>query len=151
MDAAESVLNAPYAGGVISIRLVLVDEPEKVQALTQTSPHNEFMKDAQYILVVCTDGKITEAMYGKDAKRYTQQQAGAAIENVLLKVTDLGLGACWVGAFNENAVKRVLLIPDNVHIEALIPIGYELKKSEKKRKYSLKSILSYNKFGKKIW
>jgi nitroreductase len=49
---------------------------------------------------------------------------------MLLSMQNLGLAGCWVGAFDEMAVKRILNIPAHIQVEALIPIGYELEKEK---------------------
>mgnify|MGYP001953254937 CR=1 FL=1 len=71
-------------------------------------------------------------MYDKRADTYTKQQAGAAIENMLLKITDLGLASTWTGAFSEITIRNALKIPDNINIEAILPIGYPTKKHKTK-------------------
>jgi nitroreductase len=46
------------------------------------------------------------------------------MENMLLAVTALGLGACWVGAFEEEAAKEILGLPENQKLMALMPVGH---------------------------
>jgi nitroreductase len=41
-----------------------------------------------------------------------------------LKAVELGLGSCWIGAFSQEEVKKILNIPDNYKVVALLPIGY---------------------------
>jgi nitroreductase len=40
-----------------------------------------------------------------------------------LAATALGYGTCWIGAFNEEKVKKILKIPENLEVIALLPIG----------------------------
>jgi nitroreductase len=46
-----------------------------------------------------------------------------ALEHIVLAATALGYGTCWIGAFDEDAVKRLLKIPARMKIVALLPIG----------------------------
>ena len=55
---------------------------------------------------------------------YCIQDTAAAIENILLAATAYGLGACWVGAFDEEATASVLELEQELRPVALIPIGY---------------------------
>ena len=57
------------------------------------------------------------------------QQAGAAIQNFLLRIVEEGLATCWVGHFDDVEVKRFLNIPDteNFVVEAMFPIGKRTK------------------------
>jgi len=52
------------------------------------------------------------------------QDTAAAIENMLLSATALGVGSCWVGAFNESKISEILKLPENVRPLAVIPLGY---------------------------
>jgi len=147
----EAALNAPMAGNLYSVQIIMVDDEEKKKKIAEASPHNRHIADASHVLVVCSNVKKVVNVYGNEGKHYAAQQAGAAIENMLLRVTDLGLGSCWTAAFDDNVMKRILAIPNDLQIEAILPIGYEWKKPAKKQKPILKNILSYNKFGKRTW
>jgi nitroreductase len=46
-----------------------------------------------------------------------------AIEHMILAATALSYGTCWIGAFNEQKVKQILKIPENLAVIALLPIG----------------------------
>jgi len=46
-----------------------------------------------------------------------------AVEHMVLAATALEYGTCWIGAFNENEVKKILKIPKNSAVVALLPIG----------------------------
>ncbi len=47
-----------------------------------------------------------------------------AFSFMMLQATELGLGTCWLGAFDENAVRKILGVPDHVRIVAMTPLGY---------------------------
>ena len=48
----------------------------------------------------------------------------AAVENLLLAVTNEGLASCWISGFNHEKVVEILKIPDGLKVVALLPIGY---------------------------
>ena len=74
-------------------------------------------------LVITAEIAITATKYGARAERYVTLEAGHAAENVLLTATALGLGAVPVGAFDDDAVRRVLGLPRAVTPLYLIPVG----------------------------
>lgn len=52
------------------------------------------------------------------------QDTAASVQNLLLVAHELGLGACWVGAFKEEKVREILNLPDNLIPVAIVPVGY---------------------------
>ena len=149
IEAIDSVRYAPMAGGNYSLRFILVDNKEKIIKIAD-SAQQDFIKKVDFIVVACSKPSRTINSYGKDGEVYFRQQAGAAIENFLLSVQNYGLGTCWIGHFVESEVKKLLAIPDDVHVEALFPIGYEFKKPRtKKVPIDLDKILYFNKYGDK--
>jgi nitroreductase len=147
LDAARY---APCAGNICSVRLILVSDKDAKVKIADAALGQEFLRDVTYVIVVCSDPTATVRSYGARAETYARQQAGAAIENMLLKIHDLGLAGCWVGAFDEIAVKRILNIPAHIQVEALIPVGHELKKNvlaEKREKIDLYKILNFERWG----
>ena len=146
IEAFETGLQAPIAGNISSVRFILVDDPVIIAKLTEAS-QQDFVADTSYVAVVCSDPVDTIRSYGKElGERYVRQQAGAAIENFLLKLVDLGLGACWVGAFDEDEIRSALKIPDNIYIEAIIPVGYSIDKTPRKKHPSLDRSIYFNKY-----
>jgi nitroreductase len=60
----------------------------------------------------------------KDKEEYWKVDAAIAMQNLILVAHELGLGTCWIGAFNENKVKEALNIPEKVRVVAITPLGY---------------------------
>ena len=149
IKAIDAARLAPLAGNVNCMKFVVVSDKEVISQLA-TACQQKHVGQVKYIVVVCT--KLSELInaYDKRAERYARQQAGAAIENFLLKLNDLGLATCWTGAFADNQVKSILKIPDKekdkVNIEAIFPIGKELRKSKQRAKPPLDTILYFNKW-----
>jgi len=141
-----SSLNSPCAGGLFSVRVIVVNDREKKNRITEACLGQTFMAKAPYFLVICSDKTQTNNMYGRFARAYARQQAGAAIQNMFLRTVDLKLSTCWVGAFDDKVIKRVLTIPEDVDVEAVLPIGYADEEPEKRLKPSLKSILRLNSY-----
>lgn len=148
IECIDAMRYAPMAGNNFSIKVILVDEDEKIRELAEAA-QQPFITQANYVVVVCTTPSRTEISYGERGKIYLKQQAGAAIENFLLKITEKKLSSCWVGHFAEEQVKRTLDIPEDIHVEGLFPIGYAFKKPEPKRKIELDAFLYFNTYGKK--
>ena len=147
--AIEAATKAPLAGNIYSVKYVLVQDKEKIKALS-VAAQQDFIEDVDFVVVVCSDKKELERSYYARGEMYAKQQAGAAVENLFLKLTELGLSTCWIGAFSDDTVKRILRIPDNVDVEALLPIGYELGKGKQQAKPDLDFVLFFDQWKNKF-
>ena len=85
--------------------------------------------DAPVILVVCYDR--TRDWKNKLMPGYESGETDAAIvcTHMMLQAFELGIGSCWVGYFNAQAVSEVLNLPENVTVSALLPMGYPSEKA----------------------
>ncbi|UCH97221.1 MAG: nitroreductase family protein [Candidatus Aminicenantes bacterium] len=116
---------APSAGGLKSRRVFVVKDQWTRRQLANAAHHQDFVAEAPIVLVFCADLDMI-ASYGRRGRElYCIQDTSAAIENALLKATDLGLGSCWVGAFQEEAVSKICRLPQWLRPVALVTIGYE--------------------------
>ena len=140
---------APMAGNLFSLKFILVKDGEKIKELEEAS-QQDFISGAPYVLVVVSDDAKVKRSYDSRGLRYARQQAGAAIENILLALNSLGLVTCWVGAFVDAQVKRTLEIPAGFKVEALFPIGKGTKVQTKdKDKPELENVLFFDKWDNK--
>jgi len=121
LDAAKW---APSAGNLQARNFILVRNSRKKAELAEAALSQEFISDAPLVIVVCANEKKSSERYGSRGELYSIQDATASIQNILLTVHSLGLGACWVGAFDESKVKKILKIPRGVRPVAILPIGY---------------------------
>ena len=109
---------------------------------------NKFLFQAPVIIVIVLEkvdalSFISSLFKGKD---YAVMDIGIAAENICLQATELGLGSCIVGWFNEKKVKELLHIPRSRKVPLMIGLGYaDGEKRDKKRK-SIEEICSYNKY-----
>ena len=119
-------------GNLHILKYIIVENTDTIAQISR-SCQQEFIKEVPYVVVICSDPKLAKNMYDIRADKYIKHHAGAAAENFLLKVCDLGLAASWIGAFSESSLRNALNIPDNIDIEILITVGYELNKSKTKQ------------------
>jgi len=149
LEAIDSAKYAPMAGNNFTLKFILVDDPEKIQRISDAA-QQPFIAQAKYIVVVCSNPERTETLYGKKGGDYNQQQVGAAIENFLLTLTNKGLASCWIGYFCEDIIRFELKIPEKIKIDAVFPIGYESDiKYTRRAKTDLDNFLYFNKYKNK--
>ncbi len=115
---------APSAGNLQARYFIVVKNKEMREKLSAAAFNQKFVYDAPVDVVVCAD-LMRIKPYGKRGEElYCIQDASAAVQNILLAAYALGLGTCWVGAFNEREVADVLSLPKHLRPVAIIPIGY---------------------------
>ncbi len=146
MLAIDAALQAPMAGNINVLKFIIIENEETIEKLAKLSDQS-WISQAGIVIVVCTDNTHLEKIYGDRGKIYCRQQAGAAIQNLLLKLTDSGLAGCWVGAFTDELVEQALKIPEHMRIEAIIPIGYASERAPSKRMHSLESSIYWEEYG----
>lgn len=80
-------------------------------------------------------------MNKETAKAYLWQNAGIAVEHMVLKAVDLGLGSCWVGIVDREKAKKILKLEDRYDIVALLPIGYPDQEPSPRTRLPMNEIL----------
>jgi nitroreductase len=147
LEAIHAAIKAPFAGNFNNLQFLIIQNPNLKNKLAECCQQN-FIADASFIIIICGDYDKLERMYQDRAWIYGRQHAGAAIENFLLKITDMKLASCWVGAFTEELIKKTLFIPENITIEAVLPIGYPAINIKHKaaRKEGLQNVIHWDKW-----
>lgn len=116
---------APSAGDVQDWEFKIVKENVVKKQLVNIAWNQDFIAQASVVIVVCINFSKTDSDYGKRGiELYSIQDTAAATQNILLAATALGLGACWVGAFDEDRVKEILNLEDNLRPVVIVPVGY---------------------------
>jgi nitroreductase len=116
---------APSAGNLQPWRFVVVEDGAARRAIAASAYGQRFIADAPAVIVVCVVAAESSRVYGDRGRHlYCLQDSAAAVENLLLAATGAGLGTCWIGAFDEAAVARALVLEAGWRPVALIPVGY---------------------------
>lgn len=110
-------------------KFILVKNKEKIHQLALKagfiSKANFFIKDAPVVIAVCANPKDSGFMNGQ---HYYLVDSAIAFQQMMLAAWEMGIGSCWLGAFNEKNVKKILQIPENIKVVALSPFGYPAEK-----------------------
>jgi nitroreductase len=146
LEAIDAANQAPFAGNINNLKFIIIENPKTIQKLTECC-QQDWINDSSYVVVVCADTKKLIDLYDNLGKTYSKHQVGAAIQNFLLRITELGLASCWVGSFVDNQIKRELKIPENYDVEAILPIGYSSKKTKKPKKERLEKTIFWEKWN----
>lgn len=147
----EAAKSAPTAGNLQDFKFILVKDHNKIKQIADASLQQYWIAEAPVVIVVCSDTERLEYFYGvRGTRLYSVQDCAAAIQNILLEATDQGLGSCWVGAFNEAQLARILAIPPHVRAQAIIPIGYPDEVVPSPGHKSMEEMVYLEAYGNKI-
>ncbi|GIU68347.1 MAG: nitroreductase [Candidatus Pacearchaeota archaeon] len=150
IEAIDATRYVPLAGKNFTMKFIVVSDKKKIEEIANFC-QQDFIKEVFYVVVACSNYSRLTNLFGEKGEVYGRQQAGAAIQNFLLKLNDLGLSTCWVGHFLEDSLKKLLKIPQEVTIEAIFPIGFSSEKKQKdkeKLRIELERILYFDEYGK---
>lgn len=97
-------------------------------------------------LVVCACGIPAENWVRMDGKNYNDVDVAIAMDHLILAATDAGLGTCWIGAFDAQAAKEVLGLPEGVEPIAFSPLGYPAGEPRSKKRKELSELVRYERW-----
>lgn len=142
---------APSAGNQQNWQFIVVTDKEKLRSLYDHTLEQDVFHTAQIGVIICSDDGSAERYYGLRGKRlYTIQNCAACIQNMLLAAHSFNLGACWIGAFDEEKVDLMFSIPGNVRAQAIILFGYPDYEAEPKETKDISHLTFFNKYGERV-
>jgi len=141
LEAAQS---APSAGNCQPWHFFVVSDKNIQVGIKKSAYNQEFILAAPLCIVVCADIKRSEERFSERGRNlYCIQDTAVAIQNILLCAKDIGLGACWCGAFDENAVSGILNLQNDMRPVAIIPIGYPVNEPVPVKRRPIDEIVTF--------
>ncbi|MGB8216753.1 MAG: nitroreductase family protein [Candidatus Methanoperedens sp.] len=136
---------APSGANAQPWRFIVVTEKEKLKSIAECCYYKVFKSrhvgEASAAVIICADPEAGSQTYTLDA--------AIAGTNMTLVATSMGIGSCWIGAFEEQTLKKMLCIPEHLKIIALIALGYEVGKASVPPRLPLSSIVHYETYEDK--
>lgn len=116
---------APSAGNKQDWYFVVVKDQKVRSQLAAAALGQESVAQAPVVIVACADFSQIRSRYGERGEElYTIQDVALATYNIWLTATEMGLGAVWIGAFDEKEAAKILDLSQNLRPLALLPFGY---------------------------
>jgi nitroreductase len=131
----EAAMAAPSACNLQPWEFIVIDEPEDVARLKEClGAHNGRHYNAPTAIVVCSNTSYIP-WEGDGA-----MDCSAAIENLLLAATALGLGTVWIGDIDAGAIARLLDIPAHVALISVVLLGYPAEEKLPRTQYTEEAV-----------
>ena len=149
-ECLEAATLAPNSGNVQNWRFIVVRNPQNRDVVIKCCEEQYWMLHAPVLLVVCSDlTKIRRLFSIRGEALYSVQNCAAAMENLILKAHELGLGSTWIGAFDETKINAALNITGDVRAQAIIALGYSDEIEEKAKREPLDNVVSFEHYGQR--
>jgi nitroreductase len=136
----EAARLAPTAVNRQPFQLIVIHTKGREEELNRVYGRDWFVRPP---LVICICGVPDQAWSRRDGMNYYAVDVTIAMDHLILAATDLGLGTCWIGAFDPDAAREVLGLPDSVEPIAFTPLGYPADEPREKKRKPLSELVRY--------
>ncbi len=142
----EAARKAPSAGNKQPWRFVVVRDAIKRNKLGEIARRQTWISDANVIVAALSMDPNDPSVY----ERWVERDVMTAVEHMVLSAWELGYGTCWIGAFTEEKVKRLLEIPDEMKVICLLPIGVPDAEPKDRKREDFHEIFYGEEYGKPL-
>jgi nitroreductase len=140
--------NSP--GNVQEWIFIVTRDQELKTKLAKAALSQEWVKDAPVDIVLCADVRKTALKFGERGERlYAVESVASAAMVMMLAATELGLGTSWVAAIDEEKVKELLNLPENIRPIGIMTVGYPAEEPEKIKRIDFENFTFVDKYGRK--
>jgi nitroreductase len=139
----EAARLAPTAANRQPFQLIVIHTAGREAELRRIYGRDWFV---QAPLVICACGIPAQGWVRRDGKSYNDVDVAIAMDHLILAAADLGLGTCWVGAFDPDAAREVLGLPDDVEPIAFTPLGVPADRPKPKKRKALSELVRYERW-----
>lgn len=139
----EAARLAPTAANRQPFQLIVVNTAGRENELLKIYKRKWFV---QAPLLICACGVPRYSWVRNDRRRYLDVDVAIVMDHLILAATDLGLGTCWVAAFNEPATRQILNLPDEVEPLIFTPLGYPADTPAVKERKPITELVRYQRW-----
>lgn len=136
---------APTASNRQPFRIVVIHTAGREEALGRVYSRPWFVA-APIVLAVCSVPSEAWARVNHDGRSYADVDAAIAMDHMVLAAADVGLGTCWVAAFDPAAAREVLGVPDEVEPLLFTPLGFPADRPKAKDRRSVEELVRYERW-----
>jgi nitroreductase len=119
----EAAIWAPSAGNIHAWNIVIVQRKGDIELIKAVSPG--MLGNATALMILCADKRRAYDKGGEVGRDVLSiMDIAIAAQNICLEATELGLGSCIIKSFNQDAVRELLDLPENISPELVVSLGY---------------------------
>jgi nitroreductase len=143
-----NAVRAPSAGHLQPWEFIVVRDEETKRRLAEAALGQVFLAQAPVVIVTCRNLERNAGRYGDRGRHfYSLVDASFATLTILLTARNEGLGACLVGAYNDEEVWGILGLPEHVRSVGLVGVGWPALPPIKAERIPPAEVVHYERFG----
>jgi len=147
-DILDAAHYAPSSGNVQDWRFIVIKKDETIKEIAKIADQDWIAK-VPVLIVVCSDLPKVKRLFGNNAETFSAQNVAAAVQNMLLRAYDLGLGSCWIADFNEKDLIKLLDIKAGIKPYTIVSLGYTRGKVKEIERDELDTMTFFEEYGVK--
>lgn len=134
----EAARIAPSAANRQEYKFIVVKDEKVRKELSVACRNQTFVGEASVVIVGCATNP---------SRRYSFVDVAIALDHMTLVAHSLGLGTCWIGAFTEDEVKKLLNIPEQASVVCILPVGVPAREGAMRGRKSREDLFPLNKWA----
>ncbi len=146
-EKLERVLNAarlaPSGKNVQAWKFIVIRDQELKEKLVEACKGQKFMAEADVAVAVAVNEEEVYQGHGNYMTSFAVDGA-IALDHLILAATHEGLGTCWIGAFDEEKVRKIVKVPKPYRIVALTPLGYPAQDGRDRGRKTMEEVVVYD-------
>jgi len=139
---------APTAGNLQARKFIVIMDKGKKQKIAEAAYQQHWIAEAPLVIVIVAEPEKLSRFYGIRGERlYSIQECAVAAENMIILGEAMGLGSCFVSAFDEEEVRAICSIPKFARPQIILTFGYPNEQVPEPPKYILRDLAHLNNYG----
>ncbi|NLI73738.1 MAG: nitroreductase [Euryarchaeota archaeon] len=136
-ELLEAARLAPSAGNRQAWELIVITDQNIISNLVPICKNQQFINDSSVFLAAVT----------VPGQRWTMTDLTIMIDHVTLAAYEKGLGSCWIGAFDQDAINQLLGVPEDRSVAIGLALGYPAEYPSPRSRKSPQELFHWNKYG----
>jgi nitroreductase len=134
---------APTAANMQPFQIIIINTENKQEDLLKIYNKAWFVQPP-IVLCACSVPDQAWVRHSYDNENYAIVDVSIVVDHITLQAADLGLGTCWIAAFDPQATRELLKLPDEVVPIIFTPLGYPLDEPLEKTRKPLSDLIRYD-------
>ncbi len=140
----EAARLAPTASNRQAFQIIVIHTKDRKEELQRIYRPDWFVQPP---LILCTCSIPAQGwVRSSDQRRLLDLDIGIVMDHLILEATNQGLGTCWVAAFNPDAARQILELPNEIEPMIFTPLGYPADTAGTKKRKPLSDLVRYERW-----